>query len=360
MQMAKFYPTSDVDLGPARIAVIESVTGSFGEQCTLAQFQSNPDAFVIVIADEAPVLIIAHDDVEQGAEGWVRKSEPYNIDGAVPSLIDQILTVAQDLGAEPFEVNVLHVANFDATNGDLTHSSWPVVGPTPLDISMSLEGGSGEPSGMSPEQIDKLCQILSGAPVGDNLVSEAEASDPPATVEDALSQAFAEVGEAEPEPDIILAGGADSETFDLDRIKRTPNVLDEQMIEVLSEMLTKMGFASAVIDDRAIEVEDLLASDRLLPALIVTTAHQWSLLLQARPNIPGFFVRLRTDKNAMLGYRVEAIHSNSAGNIPVSIFQCLQPIINKGEVNHDLMRIIDVFHDVMRAYSKDVAISQAS
>ena len=357
--MAKFYPTSDVDLGPARIAVIEGVTGSFGEQCTIAQFQSNPDAFAIVIAGDAPTLIIAHDGIEQGPEGWIKDSEPYNLDGIVPSLVDQILSVAQDLSGEPFEVNVLHVADFDATNGDLTFSSWPVVGPTPLDVSMSLEGEGAEPSGLSPEQVDKLCRIISGTSVDDAKPDEMPAA-APATVEGALSEAFAGMGGGESRSDIILSGGVSSDTIDLERIKLTPNVLDEEMIEILSEMLRHMGFSTALIDDHSVEIEDLLGSDKLLPALIVATAHQWSLLLQARPNIPGFFVRLRTDKNAMLGFRVEAIHSNSAGNLPVSIYHCLNPILNKGDVDADLMRIIDVFHDVMQAYSKDVAISRAS
>lgn len=367
--MAKYYPSSEVDLGLARIAVVESVMGSFGDQCTLAQFQSNPDAFLVAIKGDVPILVLAHDGVEHGPDGWTLKSEPYNLDGIIPALLDQVLTVIDDIGAEAVEASVLHVADFDASGGEQTFSSWPVVSPTTLDISMALENVS-DPCALTADQIDRLCRIISGTPIDDDAANDVEEpSEPdgaPATVEAALTDAFAGLGggeakvqEAE-DTEIIFSGGSASDAFDIERVKRTPNVFDEEMVEVLSEMIGRMGFSAVTLDDREVDIDEILSSDGLFPALIVAAAHRWSLLLQARPNIPGFFVRLRTDKNALLGYRVEAVHSNSAGNIPVSIYQCLSPMIANDAMDSDLMEIIDVFHASMQAYANDAAISQAS
>src|SRR3546814_5338366 len=183
--------------------------------------------------------------------------ELYNLDGTVSSLIDHIFSVAFDLGCisevgPHFYINVLHVVDEEAALNDDATNSYPVARARRLDISTALEGIGAAPSKITTLQVDKLCRIISGTDQ-DEEVKTPEFE--PKTVAGALSEAFAgvgvsseESGDDDPFPtEIILSGGSASDTLDIERIKSTPKILDEEMVEDLGEMLSRMGFSSASI-----------------------------------------------------------------------------------------------------------------
>lgn len=72
--------------------------------------------------------------------------------------------------------------------------------------------------------------------------------------------------------------------------------------------------AETVVKDRQIYVAgvaitptDLTSTDFLLPALLVAAAEDWAPVVASREGKGGFLVRLRTDAESILGYRVVAL-----------------------------------------------------
>ncbi|MFC4235997.1 hypothetical protein ACFOY8_12195 [Thalassospira xianhensis] len=67
---------------------------------------------------------------------------------------------------------------------------------------------------------------------------------------------------------------------------------------------------------------DVAAPDFLLPALLISAAEDWAPVVASNEGKGGFYVRLRTDPNALMGYKVVSIS-------PATKFLLMMPIIDK-------------------------------
>lgn len=77
-----------------------------------------------------------------------------------------------------------------------------------------------------------------------------------------------------------------------------------------------------VIQGLKVTPEDVADPSFLLPALLVSSAEDWAAVVASKKGQGGFHVRLKTDKNALLGYKV-------VGLDPATPFLLMIPVIQK-------------------------------
>lgn len=344
--MAKFFPTSDIDIGISRMAIVEGVTGSFGGQCTLAQMERVPECFAVFIEGEAPQILIAHDNLEYSPDGWRSNDDVYVIDAKIAAAGDVLREAFRKHGLNDIDFNVIHIVDCAYETDAQSFSNWPLAVADPMVIAESIEGEARpDMNAIREDTVELIAADISGTEI-----LHAENSSDSVSVRDfdAVDAVADEVADQFSDDEEIVIS-TNSSKISLGKIKRTPNVFDDRMVEVLQEIMGRLNLVSASYDDRSYDTNVMLSADGIFPAIVVSAAQSWALLLHSRPNMPGFFVRLKTDPNAILGYRVEAIHSNMSGSVPVAIFQAIKSTIDDSG-NCDLMDIIDAFHASLETY----------
>lgn len=325
--MSRVYPGNLVIETPAQKAVVDGVVGSFGDRCLLVQMSDTPSVFVFLSENEQPILLCCHDGLEYDPQGWQLSGEDYDIDIAASDAVASLQMDARLLGQDSLDPLVIHVVNSlagraadEPSLGDvMTGSAWPVVIADPMLVAQAIESeGRSDSTELTRPVIESLARIVGG---DDIRATEEDAPPAERSVEE-----------------IVVTTTRQGAQVTLDRIFRAPNVMGERLSAVLLSAIEGVGINSFSCRSDSIEPEHLISPDGLLPAVLVSAAQRWSLLLHARPNVPGFFIRLKTDPLSALGFRVEAVHTHSPASLILSILQVLTPLTDEtGDCSADTL-----------------------
>ncbi len=324
--MAEKMPPEPLVETVAQQAVVAGVVGSFGPQCVLVQSRAFPHIFAVFSDSERPQMICCHSNLRYDIGGWRKNGEAYDIDDLASTAIALMRDTAASVGQPDIDVNVIHVVDEEPLGEEQSFSAWPVVGADPMAVAQAIESEARvDIANTDAATLDRMARRISEGRDGAN---------------DRPEGGVASLTAESPPNEVIVSAGGDQ--LSLERILRIPNVYDAAMRDIIRMALTSVGITSFSCGSESIDVDELLTPAGVFPAIVIAAAQRWGLILVDRPNMPGFFIRLRTDPGAALEFRIDGIHSNSPASLALSVLQVLQPNTDaQGDCNIDTL--IDIY-----------------